>query len=392
MYEGWSKYPEGYIARLANDYYTSIMKKSLDFFELFNDWLQDKERIFNCHKALWLLNATFKGIGYILFCNNPVSGLLFLGAFASAWWVIVPYCLAGCAIATITAFLLRQNAVLIGSGFFGYNGALIGLTWPFFWPFGYFSPPLLILAAALSTLFAIALLELMSHRKMNLPIISIPFVIIFLMFLNLAYASGLLPKYSYDFAFPPLNAFYLTEAFKRVHSMEEWLSLGKLVIHHAVTIGIFFLGILVHSRISALLAFTAGSLSIITAFILMGSQAGFYQLQLHGFTSVPIALAIGGFFIAFNIPCFFYSLLATSLGIFLWFVIAPLLTPQGIPVLTMIFCIIVVLFIVPLRIPYIAVKIPWLFAVSLSHATRPEYTRRWYKVHKYAARYWKSIR
>lgn len=366
------------------------MAKSLDFFEPFDNWLHNNERIFNHRKSLWLINSTFKGVGQILFCGSSLSGLLFLVAFALGWWVIVPYCLMGSAIATLTALLLRQKASYIGNGLFGYNGALIGLIWPFFWPLSYFSPPLLIIASSLSTLFTILLKNFMSDSKANLPVTSIPFVVIFLIFLNFAYVSGLLHKHPFEPIPPSLKSLDMVSIYQRIFCAAEWYTLGHLLLNHAVPVGIFFAGILVYSRISALLAFMGGSLSFITAYFLMGSE-GINQLGLHGFTSVPIAVALGGFFIALNIPCFLYSLFATCLGIFLWLLIAPLSALHGIPILTIIFNIVIILFIFPLKQPYIAARVPWLFAVCLNRAGRPEETLREYKLHKYVARYWNSI-
>ena len=367
------------------------MAKLLNIFEPFNNWLHNKEGILNHYKGLWLINATFKGIGQILFCGSSLSGLLFLVAFAFGWWVIVPYCLAGSVISTITAFFFRQKTVLIGSGLFGYNGALLGLIWPFFWPLSYFSLLLLILASGLSTLFAILLRNLMSDSKVNLPIASIPFVVIFLIFLGSAYVSGLLPKYSYEPITPSLSSLDMASIYQRISRPTEWFTLGRQLLNHAVPVCVFFAGILVYSRISALLAFVGGSLSFITAYFLMGPE-GLHHLGLHGFTSVPIAVALGGFFIALNIPCFLYSLFATCLGIFLWLLIAPLSMHHGIPILTIIFNVVTIVFILPLKLPYIATKVPWLFSVSLNHAVKPEETLRWYKLHKDAARYWQSIR
>ncbi len=367
------------------------MAKLLNIFEPFNNWLHNKEGILNHYKGLWLINATFKGIGQILFCGSSLSGLLFLVAFAFEWWVIVPYCLAGSAISTITAFFFRQKTVLIGSGLFGYNGALLGLIWPFFWPLSYFSPPLLILASGLSTLFAILLRNLMSNSKVNLPIASIPFVVIFLIFLGSAYVSGILPKLSFEPISPSLSSLDMVSIQQRSFRATEWFTLGHQLLNHAVPIGVFFVGILLYSRISALLAFVGGSLSFITAYFLMGPE-GLKQLGLHGFTSVPIAVALGGFFIALNIPCFLYSLFATCLGIFLWLLIAPFSVHHGFPILTIIFNFLIILFILPLKQSYIATKAPWIFAVDLNHAVRPEETLRWYKLHKDSARYWKSIR
>ncbi|MFQ5685202.1 MAG: urea transporter [Candidatus Scalindua sp.] len=367
------------------------MLKPLDFFELFNNWLQEKERILNNYKGFRLINATFKGIGQILFCCSSLSGLLFLAAFAFSWWVIVPHCLVGSAIATLTAFLFSQKSVDIENGLFGYNGALIGLTWPFFWPLSYFSILILILASGISTFYAILLRNTISDSKVNLPITSIPFVVIFLLFLSYAYVFGLLPKYSSEPIPLNLSALDVTSIHQRIFQSKEWLTLGKLLLNHIVPVGIFFTGILLYSRISAFFAFAGGSLSLITSYFLMGDE-GLNQLGLHGFTSVPIAIALGGFFIAFNIPCFLYSMFATCLGILLWLLIAPLLAPHGIPILTIVFNAIIILFILPLKLPYFATKLPWLFAVSLNRTIRPEETLREYKLHKSAALYWKNIK
>ncbi|HHT9135091.1 MAG TPA: urea transporter, partial [Candidatus Avalokitesvara rifleensis] len=131
------------------------------------------------------------------------------------------------------------------------NGALIGLTWPFFWPLSYFSPPLLILAAGLSTLFVIPLRNIMSSSKRNLPIVSIPFVVIFLIFLVSAYASGLLPWNSFE-STPPIHSLDAAGIYRRASHAAEWRVLGQQLLCHAVPVGIFLAGILVYSRISAL--------------------------------------------------------------------------------------------------------------------------------------------
>lgn len=363
----------------------------LKHLKLFSDWLHNKEKILNRYKPFWLLNASFKGVGQILFCGHAISGLLFLYAFALWWWVIVPCCIVGSIVSTLTAFLSRQKAIYVGSGLFGYNGALIGLTWPFFWPLDYLGLSLLILASGFSTLFAILLKNVMSDSRVNLPIVSIPFVVIFLLFLSYSYVSGLLPKHFSQQIPPVLSTLDMASIHQRIFQTKEWFTLGNLLLNHVVPVGIFFTGILLYSRISALFAFVGGSLSFITSYFLMGAE-GLNQLGLHGFTSVPIAIALGGFFIAFNIPCFLYSMFATCLGIFLWLLIAPLSVHHGIPILTTIFNIVTILFILPLKHPYFATKIPWLFAISLNRAVKPEETVREYKRHKNAALYWKSIR
>tara|TARA_B100002003_G_scaffold83338_1_gene77808 strand:- start:766 stop:1875 length:1110 start_codon:yes stop_codon:yes gene_type:complete len=369
------------------------MLNPLVFIKLSTNWLREKERILNNNKSFRFINTTFKGVGQILFCCSPLSGFFFLVAFAFSWWVIVPHCLIGSAVATLTAFIFRQKSVYIENGLFGYNGALLGLTWPFFWPLSYVSIPILILASGLSTFYAILLRNIISDSKVNLPITSIPFVVIFLLSISYAYVFGLLPKNSFELIHLNISTLDMTSVQERIFQSKEWFSLGNRLLNHAVIIGIFFTGILLYSRISALFALVGGSLSLITVYLLMGQEGlNLNQLGLHGFTSVPIAIALGGFFIAFNIPCFLYSMLGICLGILLWLLIAPILAPHGIPILTIAFNVTITLFILPLKLPYFATKFPRLFAVDLNRAVRPEETLREYKRHRSAALYWKNIK
>lgn len=391
MSVGWNGYPEGSLPGPGDEPLSQSMKKLRRFFNLLHGWVYREERSLRHRKVLWLIDSSFRGVGQILFCSHPVSGLFFLGALASGWWIIAPYCLAGSAVSTLTAYFMRQKAILVGMGVFGYNGALIGLTWPWFWPINIFSPFLFLFASALSALLCIPLMSSMNNSRVNLPILSIPFVVIFLIFLMVGYAVGLQPQRSMTPVQVNLKSLNLADVSQRFSSPEEWPILGRHFLHQIIPLSLFLIGIVIHSRISALCAFLGGVISFLVAFLLMGADA-FFQRELHGFTSVPIAVALGGFFIAFNLPCLFYTVFATCLGIFLWLLIAPFLASHEIPTLTIIFNIVTLLFLLPLRQPRLALKIPWLFAVNLSRAARPEETRRWYKLHRTAARYWKDLK
>jgi urea transporter len=76
--------------------------------------------------GLDFINAILRGIGQVIFANNPVSGALLLAAMMiQAPWLGV-MTLAGVIAATLTAKLMRLSPAAIQNGVFGLSGMLIG--------------------------------------------------------------------------------------------------------------------------------------------------------------------------------------------------------------------------------------------------------------------------
>ncbi len=69
-----------------------------------------------------------RGIGQVVFQNNPVSGAIILGALFFNSWIYGAICLLGAVVSTLTARLLDADKGLIADGLFGFNGALVGLA------------------------------------------------------------------------------------------------------------------------------------------------------------------------------------------------------------------------------------------------------------------------
>lgn len=81
----------------------------------------------------WLnfVNATLRGVGQVIFANNPVTGLIILVAmFIQAPWLGL-MSLCGVAAATLTAMALRLSHDMTQNGVFGLNGLLIGAAMGF---------------------------------------------------------------------------------------------------------------------------------------------------------------------------------------------------------------------------------------------------------------------
>ncbi|CAF1253557.1 unnamed protein product [Adineta ricciae] len=77
-------------------------------------------------------DSVFRGIGQVMFANNPLSGLIiFFGLYCGNSQLSF-YGFFGTCISTLTGYLFEFDSNLIRNGLFGYNGCLIGMAIPFF--------------------------------------------------------------------------------------------------------------------------------------------------------------------------------------------------------------------------------------------------------------------
>lgn len=76
--------------------------------------------------GLDFVNYNLRGIGQVIFVNNPLSGLLILLAlFIQSPWIGL-MSIVGVVSSTVTAIALQLDRDTIRSGIFGYNGILVG--------------------------------------------------------------------------------------------------------------------------------------------------------------------------------------------------------------------------------------------------------------------------
>jgi len=87
--------------------------------------LQDRLRD---HPILGFVDWIFRGIGQVVFQNNPISGAVILAGIFYNSWIYGTVCLVGTIISTLTALLFRADKGMIKDGLFGFNGALIAIA------------------------------------------------------------------------------------------------------------------------------------------------------------------------------------------------------------------------------------------------------------------------
>jgi len=88
--------------------------------------MQELNRRLANRPVLDFVNAILRGVGQVIFANNPVSGALLLAAmFLQAPW-LGGMALAGVIAATLTARAMRLEPAAIQNGIFGLSGMLLG--------------------------------------------------------------------------------------------------------------------------------------------------------------------------------------------------------------------------------------------------------------------------
>ncbi|MCB0074714.1 MAG: urea transporter, partial [Caldilineaceae bacterium] len=108
-----------------------------------------------------LLTTLLKGSGQVIFCDHPITGLLFLigiawgSRFAGNIWVFLGACV-GLLVSTLTAYWLELDEDARNAGLYGYNGILVGAALPTFLHPEWRLWLLLVVASAVSTVLLAA--------------------------------------------------------------------------------------------------------------------------------------------------------------------------------------------------------------------------------------------
>ena len=98
-----------------------------------NKLLSSWESLCAASRALRFVDINLRGIGQVMFQDNPLTGALFLAAIAWGSYAAGVPQVALCGVlaivvATLTAQWLRVDQASLRAGLYGYNGVLVGLA------------------------------------------------------------------------------------------------------------------------------------------------------------------------------------------------------------------------------------------------------------------------
>ena len=326
-------------------------------------------------QPLWdFVNYNLRGIGQVIFVNNPLSGLLIvLALFIQSPWVAW-MSLLGVISSTVTAIVFKLDRDNIRNGIYGYDGILVGAAlatfgssgngdWNLLWAIA------IIVFAALTTLLQ-KTFGAWWASVFNSPPLTMPFNLATLLFLGLVIAI-------------PQPWFQLgTAAESEVTSIslsQLWTSIpvnfGQVFLADKLISGILILlAIFICTPLGAIVGAIGAVVGIATALIL-GIVPDTIYSGLWGYNSILAAMALGGIFyapnlrsVAIGIGCAFLSALAISL-------LGILTEPFGLPLLSLPFCLVTIAF-----IAFSRRSLPSLVPVALHAVTSPEEHRQRYLI------------
>lgn len=299
--------------------------------------IQDRYRD---HAIFGFVDWNLRGIGQVVFQNNPLSGLIILLALFFNSAIYGTICILGVVAATVTAMLLKADKGLIRDGLFGFNGALVALALVAFTSADFRAGALpspymtvyIVFAAAMTTVTFSSITTLLGPHKVAA--LTSPFVLIGWLFLFAVLKfdsihAGPLAKpvspdqYAMDVAYM-LPTWYqgIGNAIGQIFFQDNWIT-GYLIV----------IGIAVNSRISAGMALVGAAGAALVA-VLFGGPEGAIRDGLFGYNAALTAIALGGFFLVLTWRSFLYTLFGIVVTTWLWASIAIFLTPIAMPVLT----------------------------------------------------------
>ena len=327
---------------------------------------------FNQNLATWPLldfvNYTLRGIGQVIFVNNPVSGLLILVAlFIQSPWVGTMG-LVGVIASTLTALLLKLDRDAIRNGIFGYNGILVGAALAIFGlpGNGSWNPAWImavIFGAALTTLL-MKPLGFWLVTKFKAPPLTLPFNIVTWLFLGAVLFLpqpyfNLGPSAPLQLSAGPLDWFQIAKSLP--------IAFGQVFLADNLVAGILiFLSVAICTPIGAGVGLLGAMLGILAGLIVGIAPETLYA-GLWGYNALLTAMAIGGLFYAPTGRSILIGLLCAFLSALVGGLLSILLSPLGLPILTVPFCIATIGgFVLVQR------SLPSLMPVALHAVTSPE--------------------
>lgn len=227
----------------------------------------------------YILNDIFRGVGQVMFQNNPFSGALMLAGLAAGSWRAALLAVAGNLVGTLTARLCRCPEQEIRDGLFGFNGTLVGIAVGVFFDLTAVSLLLLVAGAALSTGVA-RLFALLRKPGFTAPFILATWIL-------LGFVAIVCPSLRVIGDAP------LPEAAPRLFQTLSF-SVGQVMFEGtSLLTGLLFMaGILVNDRRGFLYALWGAVLPLGVG--LLVSDFGAFNAGLYGYNGVLCAIALAG--------------------------------------------------------------------------------------------------
>jgi len=327
--------------------------------------------------ALQAAVIVLRSYGQVVFAAHAVSGLFLLIALATISRSTVWFSLVGIAAASLSAYAFRAERSFIRQGIFGFNGALLGIFWSWYFTVSIVSVLLLVVMAVIVYLVQSFLMNKLSLGRFNLPVMSLPSVIVLIASLLIVYWLV------YNAWLIPASAIYrmggyTAEPLIPMEGVLKSLLPGLPLPRHVVAWLLIFTGILIFSRISAFAA-ALGALSGYAITRMLPATTGvLYTSDLFiGFNAIPVSIGLLGVFLVANGPAFFFTFAGLVVCSVFWLLLIQLFGLLNFPFLTLPFNLTILAVLITLK----KMNSPpaGLYPVPLEVITTPEQIILWHK-------------
>jgi urea transporter len=248
-------------------------------------------------RVLWFVDINLRGIGQVMFQDNPLTGALFLiaiawGSYAAGVPQVAIAGVVAVIVATLTAQWLRVDDASLNAGLYGFNAVLVGLALATFLAPGPLLWVYVILGAAVSVVVMLATTNVVKPWGGAL---TFPFVLTTWLLLLATYGFSdlvgtALPSGKVVTAFQP----YQASALQPIDLVQGVFQSISQVFLKASGIGALLLlaGLAVNSLAAAAFALGGAILAALTAH-LFGAESDLITGGLLGFSPVLTAIALG---------------------------------------------------------------------------------------------------
>jgi len=303
-------------------------------------------------KFLRFVDVTLRGIGQVMFQDNPLSGLLFFiaigwGSYAADVTQVAVGGFVAVVVATLMAYWLRVDEAGLRAGLYGFNAYLVGLALATFMTPSTMMWVYVVLGGAVSVVVMLAVSNVL--KTWGVSALTAPFVLTawLLLFATNVFSNldgGALPPVGRIAPIDPAAAdpLHVGEFVGGVFTSITQVFLKG----YGPAAALLLAGLAVNSFASAIFALVGAVVGVVTAHLL-GAESELVIAGLLGFNPVLTAIALGAVFYRPGVRVVAYTLLATVLSVIVQGTMMAVLTPFGIPTLTAAFVLVTWLFLLP---------------------------------------------
>jgi urea transporter len=303
-------------------------------------------------RVLRFIDVNLRGVGQVMFQDNPMSGALFIAAIAwGSFAAGVPQVLFGGLLAVVaatrTAQWLGVDRSSLHAGLYGFNGVLVGLALATFIAPGPLLWAYVVLGAAVSVVAMEATVNVC--KSWGMPALTFPFVLVTWLLLLATYGFAGLSGTALPSAgvVAPFTSMAATRLDAGLFVQATLLSISQVFLKGSAIAALLFLaGLAVNSFAAALAAVAGAILAVLTAHAL-GAESDLVTGGLLGFSPVLTAVALSTVFNQPGLRVAAYAALGTVFTVVAQAAFNVALTPLAIPALTGPFVLVTWMFLLP---------------------------------------------